>query len=169
MKAAWVIAVCLATAPAWTSAARADGPPRRGERPAHWAIGVGGFSSLEGLADFGPAAEVELYPGGRFGRWGARAAFLGLGNDVDGAIVTAGLTYTAGAARPHLHLGLHGELAATVDEPGGARVGAGGGLQAQLWLKGPLALGLDSTVHVLYRDGDLAIHLASAFTLRISL
>lgn len=134
------------------------------------AIGAGGYLALSGVGDAGPAGEIEWYPGGGWKRFGIRGAFYGFDYDLDGVLLTAGISYTAAAARPKLHLALHAELAGTADDPQGTRVGGGGGIQTQLWIWGPIAIGLDTTLHILFGGDEdaLTFNLASATTLRLS-
>ena len=159
-----VVLAAVCASPAWAGADQLSG-----ER-AYYAAGAGGYLSLVGVGDAGPTGEIEWYPGGAWGRFGVRAAYQGFDYDFNGALLAAGVSYTAGATRPHLHVALHGDIALTVDDPDGTAAGIGGGLQTQLWVWGPLAVGLDSTAHVLYRadDEELTLHLASALTLRLS-
>jgi hypothetical protein len=132
------------------------------ERPVHWGIGIGGFSALTGRHDKGPYAEVELYPGGALGRFGFRADVRGL-DDTTPVMVTAGITYEAAASRPRLQLALHTEAGIADRDPV-----VGGGVQTQLWLVGPVAIGVDSTVHFRYEGLDSELILAGALTLRVA-
>ena len=136
----------------------------------HFGFGFGGYLALSGVGDEGPAGEIEWYPGGSWKRFGIRASYYGFNYDFEGALLTAGMTYTAAAKRPKIHIAFHAELAGTADDPQGTRIGAGGGLHTQLWIWGPIALGFDSTVHVLFGGDEDAVtfNLASATTLRLS-
>jgi hypothetical protein len=139
------------------------------DRGWHVGGGAGGYAALAGVDDFGPAAELEWYPGGAWGRFGVRAAYLGFGDEVESALLSAGVTYTAAHKRPKLHIAFHGDAAATAEDPQGTRAGLGGGIQTQLWLWGPLAIGLDATLYALFGgDDDATFHVGSATTLRLS-
>ncbi|RMH43355.1 MAG: hypothetical protein D6689_05390 [Deltaproteobacteria bacterium] len=133
----------------------------------HVAAGIGGYGALVGGAR-GPAAEAEVYPGGRWGRWGVRAAYFGGVPGPCAALVAAGATYTAAATRPHLHVAFHGELAAAVADPEGIRAGAGGGVQTQVGVVGPLAVGGDLAAYLLAGGGGPALHVVAAATVRAS-
>jgi len=165
-----VIAVALASAVlALAAPVRAEQPsaPQSRPRATYVAVGVGGYLALAGVGELGPAAELEVYPGA-WERFGVRAAYYGFDDDFEGALVTAGVTYQGAASRPHVHLALHADLAFTARDPSGNKIGAGGGVQSQLWVFGPLALGLDVTAHVLFNRDEIVLNLAGASTLRLS-
>jgi len=159
LRAAVAIAITLRTAgPA--AAERAEIPAR----PAHYGVGFGGYSAITGPSDRGLAAEAEVYPGGRFGRFGGRAEVRWF-EGFDAGFATAGVTFEAGASRPRLVLALHAELGLAFND---FRPVAGGGLHTQLFLIGPLAIGLDSTAVLLYDGIDSALILGTAATLRLA-
>lgn len=139
---------------------------RADERAPHGAIGVGGFAALTGPLDNGPAVQVEFFPGGAFGRFGVRADYRGLDGG-EPALLTAGVAYVGGATRPHLHLALHADAGVTVGATERSYA-VGAGLQTQLWIIYPLAVGLDSTAHVLITDGSPELTLSSLLTVRAS-
>ena len=148
-------------------------PGARAQEPrakSYFGMGAGGYLALSGVGDRGPAGEIEWYPGGGWKRFGIRAGFYGFDYDFEGVLLTAGMTYTAAAKRPKIHLAFHADLAGTADDPQGTRLGGGGGIQTQLWLWGPIALGFDSTVHILFGGDEdaVTINLASSTTLRLS-
>jgi hypothetical protein len=80
---------------------------------------------------------------------------------VEPALVTGGVTWEAAATRPHLQIALHADVGGASD----GRIAAGGGVQAQLWLWPPFALGLDATVFLLHAR-DFAV--GSVLTARVS-
>jgi hypothetical protein len=125
--------------------------------------GAGGFAALTGPAGWGPAAQADLYPGGRFGRFGGRVEIRGF-EAATVSWITAGITYEAAAARPRLHLAIHAGAGAAA----GRRPVVGGGVHTQLWVVGPLALGFDSGAWVVVDGIDTTLALTSAMTLRVS-
>jgi hypothetical protein len=144
-------------------------PGARPDSGPHVAVAVGGFLSLAGVTDaIGPALQAELYPGGWFGRFGGRVGYHGFNYDREGALLSTGITYTAAATRPKAHIALHGDLAVTADDPAGRRTGVGAGMQSQLWVLGPVALGLDTAAYVLFGGGDPVVQLLGTGTLRLS-
>jgi hypothetical protein len=136
-----------------------------GREQVHGGGGIGGFRALVGPADYGPAAELEIYPGGRFGRYGVRAAWWGFEGASSGLVV-GGVTFQAAAARPRLHLALHADAGAAYGEAAGVAIGVGA--QTHLWLWGPLAIGIDTSALVVIGDGDPGLLLGSALTLRLA-
>jgi len=155
-----VAAVLLLVAPALHAEPGTAKPPR----PVHWGIGVGGFGAVTGPADYGPAAELELYPGGRFGRYGVRAEYRGFDN-FDAGMVCVGLTFEAGASRPTLQLALHADVGFTYSD---TKPVAAAGVQWQLWLSPPFGISLDSGGYLIIDGTDSRLALASAITVRIA-
>lgn len=137
--------------------------PKNPDRPAHYGAGIGGYYAITGPSQTGLAAQLELSPGGAFGRFGARAEARWF--DSSSGYATAGITFEAGASRPRLVLALHAELGLAFDE---LRPVAGGGLHTQLVLLGPVALGFDSTVTLVYDGIDSSLILGTAATLRLA-
>lgn len=135
----------------------------------HGGIGAGGYVAILGPVDSGLAAAAELSPGGAFGRLGARVEGRTLDGDledgIDGGLLLGGLVYEAAAARPRLAVSLHGEAGAAVPDP---HLAVGGGVETTLWIVGPLAVGLDSTVHVVLRGVDSELLLGGALTVRLA-
>ena len=130
----------------------------------HGALGLGGAVSLVGPARYGPALQLELYPGGRLG---GRVDYRGAEELTPGQ-VTVGASYAVGSTRPHLHLALHGDLGATTVSAD-RRYLVGAGVQAQLWLIYPLAVGVDSSAQLAFGDGLPELALTGVATLRLSL
>jgi hypothetical protein len=135
----------------------------------HGGIGAGGYVALLGPVSNGLAAAAELSPGGAFGRLGARVEGRtlddDLGDGIDGGLLLGGLVYEAAAARPRLAISLHGEAGAAVPDP---HLAVGGGVETTLWIVGPLAVGLDSTVHVVLRGVDSELLLGGALAVRLA-
>lgn len=155
------VLVAIAVTFCWVGPALAE-PPKSSARPAHYGVGGGGYYAITGPSDTGLAAQAEVYPGGWFGRWGARAEARWF--DSDSGFATAGITFEAGASRPRLVMALHAELGVTFTD---IRPVAGVGLHTQLFVIGPLALGLDSTFMFLYDGIDSSLVLGTAATLRL--
>ena len=145
-----------------------EGPPGRA-RPWRGAVGAGGYLAVTGPATTGALATAELFPGGAAGRFGVRLEGRALDPDgpgeLDAGLVTAGVIYEAAAARPRLALALHAELGAALPDP---RAVVGGGVRTQLWIVGPLALGLDSTATLILDGLDTELALAGALTLGLA-
>jgi hypothetical protein len=140
--------------------------PAAAARPWRGSIGAGGYLALTGPSRRGALAVAELSPGWGGSRLGARVEARSL--DPDGAesgMVTLGLTHQAAAARPRLALGLHAEAGLALPDP---RPVAGGGVHTQLWVIGPLALGLDSTATLLLDGLDTELVLASAVLIELA-
>lgn len=131
------LAVVALVAVAAVTAASAHAEPMSA-RPAHFGAGVGGHLGFTGDAGLGSLAEAELYPGGRLGRLGFRVEARGLGEAIPDGVL-AGVIFEGAASRPRLQIALYATAGAAFD--GDALIAAG--VQTQLWLLGPLALGLD--------------------------
>jgi hypothetical protein len=144
--------------------AQADSGTRTGAgHPVRLGAGAGGLAALNGPADWGPAAQAELYPGGRFGRFGGRVEIRGF-EAAAVSWITAGITYEAAAARPRLQLALHGGAGAAE----GRRPVLGGGVHTQLWIVGPLWIGFDSGAWVVIDGIDTTLALTSSVTIRVA-
>jgi len=164
VSAAVSLAALLASARATPHTASAE--PRRDW---HAGIGAGGFVALLGPVSNGLAASAEVSPGSAFGRFGARVEGRSLDDDlgdgIDAGLLLGGVVYEAAAARPRLAIALHGEVGAVVPDP---HLAVGGGVETTLWIVGPLALGLDSTVHLVLRGVDSDLLVAGALTVRLA-
>lgn len=166
------MAACLALSlGAGGVAAEPDGSaPRgaasRGERPVHWGLGAGGYAAITGSRRSGGLLEAELYPGGRLGRLGVRLESRGAGDDALGTLA-AGVTFEGAASRPRLQIAVYATAGATWS--GDPVIAAGA--QTQLWLVGPLAVGLDGGAWLQIGgvgDGDTELVLGSGLTLRLA-
>lgn len=137
------------------------------ERNFYWSVGAGWFFPLTG-PDGGPAFEAEVYPGGRFGRFGVTAYYRGLNeaNGLDVGLVTAGVTYEAAATRPKLILNMHAEAGFSYGE---SYPVVGGGVKTQLWIKGPFAIALNSTAHFFVDGTDTRLQLGSVLLIAIGM
>lgn len=161
-------AVGLAAAVASASASRHTALAEP-ERTWRGGIGAGGSLAILGPVARGLVADAALKPGGAFGRLGARVEARTideeLADGIDGGLLLGGVVYEAAAARPRLVIDLHGEAGVALPEP---RLVVGGGVTTQLWLVGPLAIGLDSSAHLLLDGVDgTELILAGALTVRV--
>lgn len=163
--AALSLAAWLVTASASPHTASAE--PERTWRAG---IGAGGFVAALGPVSSGLVADVAVKPGGAFGRLGARLEARTLDEDledgIDGGLLLGGVVYEAAAARPRLAIDLHGDAGVAYPD---ARLAVGGGGTTQLWLAGPLAVGLDSSAHLVLDGVDgTELILAGALTVRLA-
>ncbi len=134
----------------------ADGP--------HGTLTVGWLLAATGPLGVGGAADVEFFPGGPFGRYGAGIYYRG---DLSGqeGMITAGLTFEAGATRPKLVMSLHIAAGATY---GPAHPALGGGVRAQLGVWGPLVVAGSATSHLVIDGVDSRLALAITLTAGMS-
>lgn len=142
---------------ACTCAPAAAEPPSK--RTFHISATIGWFGALTGPLPHGPAADLEVHPGGAFGPFGLGFYYRGPERVGHGSFIL-GLAYDAAAARPRLQLGLHADIGydTFLSQP---LVGAG--LRAQLGGIGPLVVAGDMSAR-LYLAG-IDSRLAFAFTL----
>jgi len=135
----------------------------------HAGIGAGGYVAILGPVSNGLVASADVSPGGSFGRLGARVEARtlddDLGDGIDGGLLLGGVVYEAAAARPRLAVALHGEAGVAVPDP---HLAVGGGVETTLWIIGPLAVGLDATVHLVLRGVDSELLVGSALTLGLA-
>ena len=154
--------VCLAVVASTSPATAEEAPAPR--RSLHYAVGVGVFTALTGAADYGPVIEAEIFPGAALGRYGVRGEVWGF-EDTDSGRASLGVAYEAAAARPRLQLALHADVGLTFPDH---LPTLGGGVQTQLWVYGPIALGLDGGAVFIYDGTDSVLAIASAVTLRLA-
>jgi hypothetical protein len=133
-------------------------------RDLHVNMGAGGFVAFTGPASHGPAAELELYPGGALGRWGAGVYWRGFGGFA-GGMVAAGPAFEAGASRPMFVLAMHGEIGW---DYGSSLPVIGGGVRAQLAPWHPLSLASNVTGHLFLDGVDTRLALALTLTLGLT-
>ncbi len=108
------------------------------ERPLHGSVGVGGTLIATGSRGdrLRLEAAFDLKLRSRYGFVAAWRAF----DDTHHGLVTAGLTFEAGAARPRLVLDLHADLGVDLDHRTPL---VGGGIRSTLMIIGPTALVFD--------------------------
>lgn len=156
--------LALAVGAAGAAAEPEGSAPHGAERPVHWGLGGGGYLAITGSRRSGGLLEAELYPGGRLGRLGVRVESRGSGDDALGALA-AGVTYEGAASRPRLQIAVYATAGATWSGDPVLAAGA----QTQLWIVGPLAVGLDGGAWL--RIGgvdDAELVLSSGLTLRLA-
>ena len=126
-----------------------DPRARADDRPLHGSISAGGTLLLTGDDGDRQRAELELdvEP---YSRYGVLVAWRGFDRGHAG-LVTAGLAYEAGAARPRLALDLHADAGADLDQHAPV---IGGGVRTLLVLIGPLGLALDSGAYLVIDGVD---------------
>lgn len=133
-------AAALALALAGSAAAAAAEPPPRAR---HGSVAAGGALLLTGAG--GDRLRYEVSADLKLGR---RLGVLAAWRAPDGAhrgLVTAGITFEAGAARPRLVVDLHADAGADLD----ARAPlAGGGIRTTLVLTGALGVVLDAGAYL---------------------
>jgi hypothetical protein len=119
------------------------------DRPLHGSVTAGGTFLLSGDEGARQRAEIEadLEPHSRFG---ALVAWRGFDGDHKG-IVTAGLMYEGGAARPRLVLDLHADAGLDLDRTAPV---VGGGIRTVIEVIGPLSVALDTGVYLVIDGVD---------------
>lgn len=128
-------------------------------RPIHGSIAAGGALLVTGSDGdrLRNEVSVDLKPS-RYGvilGWrGFDAGSLGDG-DHDG-MLTGGLVYEAGAARPRLVLDLVGEVGWDLDQEAPL---VGGGIRNTIGVIGPLAVVLHTSLYVVIEGGDTRVQL----------
>lgn len=144
VRASWLVAAVL-----WS-------PPVHADRPIHGSVGAGGSLLATGNGGDRGRLDViaELTPRSRFGALAAWRAF----DENHAGLITAGLVYEAGAARPRLVLDLDAVAGFDLDA---RRPLAGGGIRATLAIIGPLGIALDSTAHLVIDGIDTRLQLAT--------
>ena len=126
-------------------------------RPYHGSVGAGGALVLLGDQGDRQRADivVDLKPRSRYGGIVGWRAF----DEERKGLVTAGLVYEGGAARPRLVLDLIVEVGADLDQKAPL---AGGGIRSTLTIIGPVGVALSTNVYLVL-DGveDSRLHLQS--------
>jgi hypothetical protein len=146
-RSAPLVALC---ALAGSAHADDDTPPAR---PFHGSVGAGGSLLLAGENGGNRgrlSAELDLLPGGAFGRFGGLVAWRAVDGDHAG-LVCAGLVFEAAAARPRLVLDLHADAGADLDQRAPL---VGGGIRTTLTIIGPLGVALDTGLYVVIDGVD---------------
>lgn len=114
----------------------------------HFSATAGWYGALTGPSPHGPAAELEILPGGIFGHLGAGAYYRGH-ERLERGLVALGLVYEVGAARPRLTMSLHADVG--YDLASELPV-VGAGVRSCLGVTGPLVVSSDLTAHM-FLDG----------------
>jgi hypothetical protein len=119
------------------------------DRPWHGSFALGGTLLLTGADGDRQRGEVELdvEPASRFG---ALVAWRHVDRSHAG-LVTAGLVYEAGAARPRLVVDLHADAGADLDQHAPV---IGGGIRTVVTVIGPLGVALDSGAYLVIDGVD---------------
>ena len=109
------------------------------DRPLHGSFSAGGTLLATGANGDRQRGELELdvEP---YSRFGISVALREFDQSYNG-IVTAGLVYEAGAARPRLVVDLHADVGFDLDQHAPV---VGGGVRTTLALLGPVGIALDS-------------------------
>lgn len=124
------------------------GPDGSSTRDWHGTVTLGWYGAISGPLRYGPAAQLEVFPGSVLGRFGFGLYYRGDEGGQPGSVLV-GAVYEAGASRPGLVMSLH--LAAGYDAAHDLPV-AGAGWRVQLGIKGPFAVAGNLTSQ-LYLDG----------------
>ena len=129
---------------------------------AHGAMSIGWLTAVTGPLGFGFAGDVEFFPRGQVFGGGLyyRSNFAG-----DTGMVTAGLTFAAGATRPKMVITLHADVGLTY---GPSKPAFGGGVRTELGVVGPLAVASNVTGYLVYDGIDSRLALAVTWTAGIS-
>ncbi len=145
------------------SADAGDADEHKADR-VHWGASLGWFGALTGPLAHGPAAEVEIFPGGRLGDFGVGVSYRG--DKVLGpGLMTVGVVYQAGASRPTLVMSMRADIGY---DTASRRPVAGAGVRIQLAVSGPLSLASNVGGH-LFLDGiDTRLGITMALTMGLS-
>jgi len=119
------------------------------DRPLHGSLGIGPSFVITGAGNDRNRfdAELDVEPWSRFGGFVALHAF----DDNHAGLLSAGLIYEAAAARPRLVLDLYGDAGADLDA---SKPLLGGGIRTTITIIGPLAVGLDTGMHLVIDGVD---------------
>ena len=145
MTAAGLALLAALAASAYADDVAGDDAPA--PRPFHGSVGAGGGFLLTGNNGGNRgrlAAEVDLSPGGAFGRFGGLLAWRAFDRDHAG-LACVGLVFEGAAARPRLVVDLHADLGADLDVKAPL---VGGGFRSTLTIIGPLGVALDTGAYV---------------------
>ena len=129
----------------------------------HGSAGAGGALLLTG--DRGDRNRFEASLDLERGRYGGLLALRGFDTDHHG-LLTAGLVFEAGAARPRLVVDLHADLGADLDQEAPV---VGGGIRTVIAIVGPLGVALDTGAYLVidgFDDTRLVISTSAAGVLR---
>ena len=130
------------------------------ERPIHGSLAAGGSLVVTGSDGDRLRNEVsfDIKPRSRYGLIAGWRAFDqgSLGDGEHDGMLTAGIVFEAGAARPRLVLDLVGELGWDLDQSAPL---AGAGIRNTIGVIGPLAAVLHSSLYVIVDGGDTRVQL----------
>ncbi len=132
-------------------------------RGVHVGVGVGGFVAATGPVTKGYAAEFDLYPGGKLGRFGTHITYKGFDGFADG-LTTVGVAFEAGASRPKLVMALHAGVGVTFRQ---VHPVIEAGVQTQLTFFGPLGIGLGGSASLIYDGIDSSLVLSLSAVVRV--
>jgi hypothetical protein len=136
------------------------GSTAHAERPIHGSIAAGGTLVLTGSDGdrFRNEVSADIKPWSRYGAIvGWRAFDQGsLGDGEHDGMLTAGIVFEAGAARPRLVLDLVGEVGWDLDQKAPL---AGAGIRNTVGVIGPLAVVLHSSLYIVVDGDDTRVHL----------
>ena len=133
------------------------------DRPLHGSVGIGPSFVITGAGNDRNRfdAEFDLEPWTRLGPFIALRAF----DDHHRGLLSAGVIYEAAAARPRLVLDLYGDAGADLDA---SRPLIGAGIRTTITIIGPLAVGLDTGLHLVIDGVDHSrLQLASDLLLAV--
>lgn len=160
---AHALAPSLARADPGVSEDHSIGAPDSETRASYGAVTVGWLAGLTGPLELGLAAEVEFFPAA-LDRHGL-GLYYRSDSSGDQGMLTAGVSYEAGATRPKFVLSLHADAGAT---HGPAHPVLGAGVRSQLTIWHPLVIASNATAHLIIDGTDSRLALAITFTAGIS-
>jgi hypothetical protein len=164
---AWLICALVVTANIVTANnAQAEEQGAKPRSP-HLLVQAGGYASLGGPASWGTTFAMDLLPGSFAGRYGLRAEWRGYKQKVSEGTAIAGLIFEAGAARPQLALKLLAEVGLTNIREGKRRPLAGGGLEASMWVWGPIGVSVVTDAHIIVDGAQTRPALAGLISLHL--
>jgi hypothetical protein len=130
------------------------------ERPLHGSVAAGGTLVVTGSDGdrFRNEVSADIKPWSRYGAIIGWRAFdqASLGDGEHDGMLTAGIVFEAGAARPRLVLDLVGEVGWDLDQSAPL---AGAGIRNTIGVVGPLAVVLHSSLYIVVDGEDTRVHL----------
>ena len=129
------------------------------DRPIHGSVAAGGSLVLVGSDGDRLRNEIsaDFKPWSRYGVILGWRAFdeASLGDGAHDGMLTAGIVFEAGAARPRLVLDLVGEVGWDLDQSAPL---AGAGIRNTIGVIGPLAVVLHSSLYIVIDGDDTRVH-----------
>jgi hypothetical protein len=129
------------------------------DRPLHGSVAAGGTLVLAGSDGDRLRNEIsaDIKPWSRYGVIASWRAFdeASLGDGTHDGMLTAGIVFEAGAARPRLVLDLVGEVGWDLDQDAPL---AGAGIRNTIGVIGPLAVVLQSSLYLVIDGDDTRVH-----------